>query len=235
MPPVPPPDPDTTLDPAESAPDVRTVLATTLRRLRGSWSQDHLAALVQYSRETVSAVEHGTRWPTYDFLERCDLALEANGALIDLWPALVEERRTSRRRRSPSPLPNPAGRPAPRRWRTGIVRRCNQARVFVRRHRPKDVFAVEQHNRWSRQGLLLDRPPTGVAVEFVPSPFAIYDSAVRGWGMTLPDGSAVLVDWRNGPSSVVAVCQSPTSAARLVGGDLLWLTPENPPTPGLGG
>jgi hypothetical protein len=41
--------------------------------------------------------------------------------------------------------------------------------------------------------------------------------------MTLPDGSAVLVDWRNGPSSVAALCGSAERAARLFDGDLAWV------------
>jgi len=71
---------------------------------------------------------------------------------------------------------------------------------------------------------------------FTPRPFALH--AVDGsnpsgdgshgpllaWGMTLPDGSAVTVDWRNGPSSGVGISASPDRAARLHDADLVWLS-----------
>jgi hypothetical protein len=69
-----------------------------------------------------------------------------------------------------------------------------------------------------------------------PRPFALH--AIKGsdpadnagparpllaWGMALPDGSAITVGWRNGPSSGVAICASPDQAARLHDADLVWL------------
>jgi transcriptional regulator with XRE-family HTH domain len=95
--------------PTPSAPSTRSdttspsltqqAIAATLRRLRGSFSQEHLAERIDHSREYVSAVERCRRWPSHDFLRRCDTALHADGELVSLWPALVEERR--RRRRQP--------------------------------------------------------------------------------------------------------------------------------------
>jgi hypothetical protein len=80
-------------------------------------------------------------------------------------------------------------------------------------------------------------PGCGESVpDFKPRPFALHaiddsdpDAAspnrtLLAWGMTLPDGSAVTVDWRNGPSSGVALCTSPDRAARLHDADLAWLS-----------
>ncbi len=66
---------------------------------------------------------------------------------------------------------------------------------------------------------------------FSPEPFALEVQAaadggrptVVAWGMTLPDGSAVTVDWRNGPSSSVAVLATPARAELLYDADLVWL------------
>lgn len=73
-------------------------------------------------------------------------------------------------------------------------------------------------------------------VESAPRPFALrsYDGLPSGgsnngpgdliaWGMALPDGSAITVDWRNGPSSAMSLCGSPDRAARLHDADLVWL------------
>jgi hypothetical protein len=62
-------------------------------------------------------------------------------------------------------------------------------------------------------------------VAFAPRPFALYgvDELLIAWGMTLPDGSAVLVDWRRGPSSGVTISASPERAADLHGADLVWM------------
>ena len=55
------------------------------------------------------------------------------------------------------------------------------------------------------------------SVGFTPRPFALHaigdaDATPHGplvaWGMTLPDGSAVTVDWRHGPSSGVTLSTS---------------------------
>ena len=66
---------------------------------------------------------------------------------------------------------------------------------------------------------------------FSPEPFALQvQTAADGgrpmvvaWGMTLPDGSALTVDWRNGPSSSVAVLATPERAELLYDADLVWL------------
>ncbi len=70
---------------------------------------------------------------------------------------------------------------------------------------------------------------TAANLGFTPRTFALRASphgdtaAVIGWGMTLPDGSAVAVDWRNGASCLVAICGSAERAARLQGADLIWV------------
>lgn len=78
-------------------------VATTLRRLRGRLSQAHLAERIHHSREYVSAVERCRRWPSREFIDRCDAALGANGELAALWPALDAERR----RRAAASRPRP--------------------------------------------------------------------------------------------------------------------------------
>ena len=72
---------------------------------------------------------------------------------------------------------------------------------------------------------------------FAPRPFALLgfdgtdaddyadrDGPLLAWGMTLPDGSAVIVEWRDGPSSGVTVSANAEQAARLHGAELVWLT-----------
>jgi hypothetical protein len=74
------------------------------------------------------------------------------------------------------------------------------------------------------------------AAGFAPRPFALHafdgaesdddiiaDGPLLAWGMTLPDGSAVTVDWRNGPSSGVTLSANPDQAARLHDADVVWL------------
>ncbi|HLL66724.1 MAG TPA: hypothetical protein VK453_13450 [Micromonosporaceae bacterium] len=70
--------------------------------------------------------------------------------------------------------------------------------------------------------------PLPAPVGFTPRPFAMLtasqgDRTVLAWGMTLPDGSAMVVDWRHGPSSVTAVCRSAVSAEMLFDGELVWI------------
>jgi transcriptional regulator with XRE-family HTH domain len=59
-----------------------------LRRYRKarSWSQIRLSKAVSYSIGTISMIETARRSPTEDFARRCDEALEAEGALMRLWP-----------------------------------------------------------------------------------------------------------------------------------------------------
>ncbi len=71
------------------------------------------------------------------------------------------------------------------------------------------------------------RPFPAHSVGFSPRPFALlsYDDqpVVLGWGMTLPDGSVVAVDWRTGPSTTVAVCRTTDSVQQLLDADLVWI------------
>jgi transcriptional regulator with XRE-family HTH domain len=66
-----------------------------LRRLRKArfFSQDRLAATVHVSGDLVHKVEIAERRPHIDFAERCDRALNANGALVQLWHAIEQERK----------------------------------------------------------------------------------------------------------------------------------------------
>ncbi|MBN1174912.1 MAG: hypothetical protein JXA67_22325 [Micromonosporaceae bacterium] len=79
-----------------------------------------------------------------------------------------------------------------------------------------------------------DSPPHGGIVAstigFIPRPFVLVidddgqPAEIVAWGMTLPDGSSVVVCWDNGPASAGSVCNSPDSAAWMFGGDVRWLT-----------
>ncbi|MEU6712452.1 helix-turn-helix transcriptional regulator [Nonomuraea sp. NPDC046802] len=55
------------------------------RKARG-WSQMRLSKAVSYSVGTISMIETARRSPTEDFARHCDEALEAEGALMRLWP-----------------------------------------------------------------------------------------------------------------------------------------------------
>src|SRR5947207_3345913 len=59
------------------------------RRTRAGLTQRELAMHVQYSRETVAAVERGRRFASRSFAVRCDEVLGTGGVLTRLWP-LVE-------------------------------------------------------------------------------------------------------------------------------------------------
>jgi hypothetical protein len=73
------------------------------------------------------------------------------------------------------------------------------------------------------------------SVGFAPRTFALHaiggadtddtdpGGPLLAWGMTLPDGSAVVVDWRNGPSAGVTLSANPDQAARLHDAELVWL------------
>lgn len=44
------------------------------------------------------------------------------------------------------------------------------------------------------------------------------------WGMTLPDDSVMVVGWRDGQTTVVALCRSIGNACRMYdGADVRWL------------
>ncbi|MBD0688386.1 helix-turn-helix domain-containing protein [Streptomyces sp. CBMA123] len=70
-------------------------LGATLRELRTArgLSQAKLGAAVHSSADLVRRVEASERFPSRQFIAACDQALEAGGALVDLWPAAEEERR----------------------------------------------------------------------------------------------------------------------------------------------
>ncbi|MFI7707048.1 helix-turn-helix domain-containing protein [Nonomuraea sp. NPDC049480] len=55
------------------------------RKARG-WSQLRLSKAVSYSVGTISMIETARRSPTEEFARLCDEALEAEGALMRLWP-----------------------------------------------------------------------------------------------------------------------------------------------------
>jgi transcriptional regulator with XRE-family HTH domain len=55
------------------------------RKERG-WSQLRLARAVPYSVGTISMIETAKRSPSEEFARHCDEALEAEGALMRLWP-----------------------------------------------------------------------------------------------------------------------------------------------------
>ncbi|MFD1546604.1 helix-turn-helix domain-containing protein [Nonomuraea guangzhouensis] len=55
------------------------------RKGRG-WSQIRLSKAVSYSVGTISMIETARRSPTEEFARHCDEALEAEGALMRLWP-----------------------------------------------------------------------------------------------------------------------------------------------------
>jgi transcriptional regulator with XRE-family HTH domain len=55
------------------------------RKVKG-WSQLQLAKMVPYSVGTISMIETAQRSPSEEFARYCDEALEAEGALMRLWP-----------------------------------------------------------------------------------------------------------------------------------------------------
>lgn len=55
------------------------------RKARG-WSQIRLSKAIPYSVGTISMIETASRGPSEEFARHCDEALEAEGALIRLWP-----------------------------------------------------------------------------------------------------------------------------------------------------
>lgn len=62
-----------------------------LRRHRKEcgWSQQRLARAVPYSVGTISMIETAKRCPSEQFAHHCDEALQADGALIRLWPLVT--------------------------------------------------------------------------------------------------------------------------------------------------
>jgi hypothetical protein len=50
-------------------------------------------------------------------------------------------------------------------------------------------------------------------------------------GMTLPDGCAVVVDWRTGRAGTVGIWSSPQAAAGAHGAELVWHRRSAVPAP----
>jgi transcriptional regulator with XRE-family HTH domain len=73
------------LDPSSS---VLAYFGCELRRYRSAagLSQERLGEIVNYTGALVGIIETAKRTPTRDFAERCDAALNTEGALIRLWP-----------------------------------------------------------------------------------------------------------------------------------------------------
>ncbi len=92
------------------------------RRTRAGLTQRELAMRVQYSRETVAAVERGRRFASREFAVRCDGVLGTGGVLTRLWPLVEMMQLAADRRRGPRPVrldrgdgpvrPDPTGRAA---------------------------------------------------------------------------------------------------------------------------
>lgn len=74
------------------------------RRTRAGLTQRELAMHVQYSRETVAAVERGRRFASRSFAVRCDEVLGTGGVLTRLWPLVECMQLAADRRRGPRPV-----------------------------------------------------------------------------------------------------------------------------------
>ncbi|MFB9253452.1 Scr1 family TA system antitoxin-like transcriptional regulator [Sphaerisporangium melleum] len=81
--------------PAELHPNAGPLafFGSELRRYRQKvdMSQEDLADKINFSASLVGFVERAKRFPSRDFVERCDEALALNGDLIRLWPLLTRE------------------------------------------------------------------------------------------------------------------------------------------------
>ncbi|MFF3442100.1 helix-turn-helix domain-containing protein [Streptosporangium sp. NPDC002721] len=88
--------PELELHPQRSARDRFGFELRSWRKARGL-SQARLGAKVHVSADLVRLVEVAERWPTRDFTERCDHALDTVGALVRLWEAVEDERHESSR------------------------------------------------------------------------------------------------------------------------------------------
>ncbi|MBG0816013.1 helix-turn-helix transcriptional regulator [Planomonospora sp. ID82291] len=76
---------ESTLLPSESPTALFGFELRRHRKARG-WSQMRLSRAVSYSVGTISMIETARRSPTEDFARHCDEVLEAEGALMRLWP-----------------------------------------------------------------------------------------------------------------------------------------------------
>ncbi|MDG4760526.1 helix-turn-helix transcriptional regulator [Micromonospora sp. WMMD710] len=82
----------------------RHFFGAELRRLRErtNLSQARLGAMIRFSADLVRRIETADRFPSREFVEACDRALQAGGALTRLLP-LLEESRNSESKRATSP------------------------------------------------------------------------------------------------------------------------------------
>ncbi|WP_433458480.1 helix-turn-helix domain-containing protein [Micromonospora sp. CA-248212] len=82
----------------------RHFFGAELRRLRerANLSQARLGTVIRFSADLVRRIETADRFPSREFVEACDRALEAGGALTRLLP-LLEESRNSENMRATSP------------------------------------------------------------------------------------------------------------------------------------
>ncbi|GAA4187871.1 helix-turn-helix domain-containing protein [Microbispora amethystogenes] len=77
--------PESVLNPTDSPTALFGFELRRHRKARG-WSQLRLARAVPYSVGTISMIETAKRSPSEQFARHCDEALEADGALMRLWP-----------------------------------------------------------------------------------------------------------------------------------------------------
>ncbi|MFG1953930.1 helix-turn-helix domain-containing protein [Micromonospora sp. NPDC048830] len=77
----------------------RHFFGAELRRLReqANLSQARLGSMIQFSADLVRRVETADRFPSREFVEACDKALAAGGALMRLLPLLERERENGRK------------------------------------------------------------------------------------------------------------------------------------------
>ncbi|MEV4108626.1 helix-turn-helix transcriptional regulator [Nonomuraea sp. NPDC049695] len=142
------------------------------RKARG-WSQLRLSKEVSYSVGTISMIETARRSPTEEFARHCDEALEAEGALMRLWPMVSHA--------SAPPWFRPwldveATAEAIRTWEPLVVPGLLQTEDYARAVLSGDVGAapeqVEEHvaARMERQSILRRPKP--------PLLWAVIDEAV---------------------------------------------------------
>jgi transcriptional regulator with XRE-family HTH domain len=90
--------------PTPLEPDISSAayLGAEVRRRRQArgWTLKELAGRISYSIQHISEVERAKTWPSAPFVAACDSALEARGRLLDLLPAVDNERAQQRRERA---------------------------------------------------------------------------------------------------------------------------------------
>jgi transcriptional regulator with XRE-family HTH domain len=88
--------PPTQLEPDASSAAYLGAEVRRRRQARG-WTLKEFAPRIGYSLQHISEVERAKTTPTAPFVEACDRALEARGRLLDLLPAVENERAVQRR------------------------------------------------------------------------------------------------------------------------------------------